>query len=79
MEYPKNKILEKDKMSDWLQIILIVETMMFLCGFLYALAIGRKDMFWLRRGLCGGFAFALFYIVLPIALLEDAGLFNKKK
>jgi len=57
-------------MSDWLQIILIAEGTMFLCGFLYALSIGRNDIFWLWRGLYGGLVFALFYITIPIALYE---------
>jgi hypothetical protein len=54
-----------------LETMLTFEAMLFVFGFVYALAAGNKDMAWWKRALAGGAFFALFYVAFPVALYLD--------
>jgi hypothetical protein len=51
--------------------IAYLEIMLFFVGFVYGLLLGNRDLHWLKRSLGGGFFFALWYIAVPISLLQD--------
>jgi hypothetical protein len=56
---------------EMISYLIIFESTLFGWGFLYGLARGREDVFWLWRSLGSGLLFALFYIAIPIIIISE--------